>query len=203
MKYFYHLLFALFICIFSKEDYKEPETNVPGYESLLKWGKSNNLRINKNIRFIKDKYTKQYSAKESISKGEVILDIPPDCMININKALKLLNSKKYRKAYNSYIEADKINLETFKDKYHAEKAFMSYILYIVNHKKNYFEKNKNKFYEYYKPMEYAFEENLDSLPFFFSSEQMKFFLNTSFGSVFEIINSYINEEVSIFYCQQY
>ena len=47
-------------------------------------------------------------------------------------------------------------------------------------------------------MFYTFEDNLDSLPFYYSSEQMRLFLNTSFGSVFEIINRFVNDEVTIF-----
>ena len=39
---------------------------------------------------------------------------------------------------------------------------------------------------------------MDHLPFSFSSEQMKLFFNTSFGSVFEILNQYIQEEVTTF-----
>ena len=118
-------------------------------------------------------------------------------MLNIKNALKLLNSKKYKKAYNDYVEEDKNNKEVLQDEHHADQAFMAYILYIVNHKKKVFEKNKNKFYEFYKPIYYMFEDNLDS-PFYYSSEQMRFFLNTSFGSIFEILNRYVNEEATIF-----
>ena len=118
--------------------------------------------------------------------------------MNLEKSLKFLNSKKFRKAYYQYIEADKESTDVLQDAHHVEQAFMSYILYIMNHKKKTYEKNKNKFYEYYKGMHFMFEDNLDSLPFYYSSEQMRFFLNTSFGSVFEILNRYINEEVTIF-----
>ena len=119
-------------------------------------------------------------------------------MMNINKTLDLLNSKKFRKGYYQYIEEDKQSTEVLQDVHHVEQAYMAYILYIVNHKRKAYEKNKNKFYEYYKPIYYMFEDNLDSLPFFYSSEQMRFFLNTSFGSIFEILNRYINEEATIF-----
>lgn len=199
MRQFNHVLFIiLFIFVFSKYDYKDTESSDPGYEELLKWGLKNNLNITKKIKFVKDKNTREYITKELIPEGEIILDIPPECMMNINSSLALLNSKKYRKAYYTYKEQDKYNKEVLKDEYHTDQAFMAYILYIVNHKKKSYEKNKNKFYEYYKPIYYMFEDNLDHLPFYFSSEQMRFFLNTSFGSVFEIFNKYINEEATIF-----
>ena len=192
------ILLFLFVFIFSKNNYNEPETTDPGYEELLKWGLENSLNITSKIRFIKDKDTKRYVAKNLIPEEELILDIPPDCMMNINKSLALLNSKKFRKAYYEYIEADKQSTDVLQDDHHVDQAFMAYILYIVNHKKKTYEKNKNKFYEFYKPIYYMFDDNLDSLPFYYSSEQMRFFLNTSFGSVFEILNRYINEEATIF-----
>ena len=199
MKNFSKIIFIiLFIFIFSKNDYKEPETYDPGYEELLQWGKDHNLNITSKIRFIKDKDKRQYLAKNLIPEGDVIIDIPPECMMNINKTLDLLNSKKFRKGYYQYIEEDKQSTEVLQDVHHVEQAYMAYILYIVNHKRKAYEKNKNKFYEYYKPIYYMFEDNLDSLPFFYSSEQMRFFLNTSFGSIFEILNRYINEEATIF-----
>ena len=196
---FSRLLFIiLFIFIFSKNDYKEPETTDPGYEELLKWGLENSLNITSKIRFIKDVDTKRYVAKNLIPEDDLILDIPPSCMMNIDKSLALLNSKKFRKAFNDYTEEDKKSTEVLQDEHHVDQAFMAYILYIVDHKKKSYEKNKNKFYEFFKPIYYMFEDNLDSLPFYYSSEQMRFFLNTSFGSVFEILNRYINEEVTIF-----
>ena len=124
------------------------------------------------------------------------MDIPPDCMLNINRTLSLLNSKKFRKAFEKYTEVEKLNQEIIKDSHHIEQAFIAYVLYIVNkHKKKY---EKNNFVKYYTPMFYIFEKNLDNLPFYFSSEQMKLFFNTSFGSVFDIMNRYIQDEASIF-----
>ena len=192
------IFIILFIFAYNKNDYKEPETSDPGYEQLLQWGLDNSLNITHKIRFIKDRDTRQYVAKNLIPEEDVIIDIPPECMLNINRTLNLLNSKKFRKAYHQYIEEDKLSTEVSQDEHHVDQAFMAYILYIVNHKKKAYEKNQNKFYEYYKNMFYMFEDNLDRLPFYYSSEQMRFFLNTSFGSVFEILNRYINEEVTIF-----
>ena len=171
----------------------------PGYEKLLKWGLSHNLSITEKIRFIKEKDTKQYIAKNLIPEDDIIMDIPPECMLNINSTLSLLNSKKFSKAYEKYIEIDKSNtaeMENLKDSHRVEQAFMAYVLYTVNkHKKKY---KKNNFVKYYSPMFYMFKQNLDHLPFYFSSDQMKLFFNTSFGSIFDIMNKYLLEEASIF-----
>ena len=192
------LFLILFISISAKTDYSEPSVTDPGYEELLQWGLDHSLNITSKIRLIKEKDTKRYVAKNLIPEQEVIMDIPPECMMNLEKSLRLLNSKKFRKAYYQYIEEDKKNTEVLRDEHHVEQAFMAYILYIMNHKKKTYEKNKNKFYEYYKGIHYMFEDNLDSLPFYYSSEQMRFFFDTSFGSVLEMLNRYINEEVAIF-----
>lgn len=198
-------LLILFIQIFlfidissSNSNYINEDDDIldEGYENLLKWGLSHNLTITEKIRFIKDKNNKQYLAKNLIPEDDIIMDIPPECMLNINTSLSLLNSKKFRKAYNNYIELEKENNEVLKDSHHAEEAFISYILYIVNKQKRKYE--KNNFVKYYSPMFYTFENNLDNSPFFFSSDQMKLFFNTSFGSVFDIMNKYIQGEVTIF-----
>ena len=126
------------------------------------------------------------------------MDIPPSCMLNVNSTLTLLKSKKYRKAFEKYMQIEKKNTEDLpdvKDVHRVEQAFMAYILYLVNkHKKKY---EKNNFVKYYSPMFYMFEGNFDHLPFYFSSDQMKLFFNTSFGSVFDIMNKYLQEEASI------
>ena len=199
---FSHVIFLiLFIFIFSKINYKDiEESNDPGYNELLKWGLSNLLNITNKIKFAKEKDTKKYIAKEIISEEDIIMDIPPECMMNLNKSLELLNSKKIKKAYNTYVkEEQKISNKNVEvDAQGVDKSFLAYILYIVNQNKKTYEKKNNKFYEYYKNMFYTFEDNLDSLPFYYSSEQMKLFFNTSFGSVFSIVNKFINDEVTIF-----
>ena len=175
---------------------EEDEPQDKDYENLLKWGKTHNLNITEKIRLIKEKDNKLYIAKNLIPEDDIIMDIPPECMLNINNSLSLLNQKKFRKGFEKYKEVEKLSIEVMKDEHHVEQAFLSYILYIVNKKKKTYE--KNNFYKYYSPMFYTFDQNLDNLPFYFSSEQMRIFFNTSFGSVFEILNRYIQDEVTAF-----
>ena len=179
-------------------NYNQDEDGKPdvGYENLLSWGKSHNLNITDKIRFIKSKDSKQYIAKNLIPEETIIMDIPPECMLNINQTLSLLNLKKFRKGYEKYQELAKLSTDVKQDTHHAEQAFMAYVLYIVSKKKKTYE--KNNFYKYYSPLYYTLDINMDHLPFSFSSEQMRFFFNASLGSVFEIFNRYIQEEVSIF-----
>ena len=43
-----------------------------------------------------------------------------------------------------------------------------------------------------------FEDNLDNLPFSYSSEQMQLFTNTTFGPIFESLYRYFSDEASLF-----
>ena len=189
---FFLINFSFFYVFCQDEDENLDE----GYVKLLSWGKSHNLNITDKIRFIKSKESKQYIAKNLIPEDFVIMDIPPDCMLNINQTLSLLNMKKYRKGYEKYQGLEKLSTEVQQDTHHAEQAFMAYVLYIVNKKKKTYE--KNNFYKYYSPIYYALDVDMDHLPFSFSSDQMKLFFNTSLGSIFEVFNRYIQEEVTTF-----
>lgn len=195
---FFIYLLLIFSCFYiTCQNYNnEEDEKDQGYENLLSWGKSHNLNITDKIRFIKNKDSKQYIAKNLIPEEYIIMDIPPECMLNINQTLSLLNMKKYRKAYDKYKEFEKFNKEVLQDEHHSEQAFMAYVLYIVNKKKKSFE--KNNFYKYYSPLYYTLDVDIEHLPFSFSSEQMKLFFNASFGSIFEIFNRYIQDEVTTF-----
>ena len=199
MKFLIRILFLFLIILnLSSETYTDDDDEKPdlGYEKLLKWGLSHNLTITEKIRFIKEKSTKFYIAKNLIPESDIIMDIPPECMLNINNTLSLLDSKKFKKAYDRYVEIEKMDQAEGKDNHRTEQAFIAYVLYIVKkHPKKY---KKNKFVKYFKPMFYMFDENLDNLPFYFSSEQMKLFFNTSFGSIFDSMTKLIQEESSLF-----
>ena len=173
----------------------------PKFRDLFSWGKNNSLNFSKILRFSKNN---RLAAEKFISIDDIVLDIPPEVMLNVKTALSLLNSKKMRKAYNQYIELDKkgkIRNETIEDDFHIDQSFLSYILYLVEHKKKHYE--KTEFYKYYKHIFYMFEDNLDRTPFYFSSEQMRLFFNTTFGTLFETLNRYFNDEASIFEKQIY
>ena len=98
MKFLIRILFLFLIILnLSSETYTDDDDEKPdlGYEKLLKWGLSHNLTITEKIRFIKEKSTKYYIAKNLIPESDIIMDIPPECMLNINNTLSLLDSKKF------------------------------------------------------------------------------------------------------------
>ena len=127
------------------------------------------------------------------------MEIPQSVMLNVKKALRLLNSSKLKKQYQTYIKEDKESREkkqAIEDEAHVDQSFLSYLLYLTQHRKKKYE--KTEFYKYLKNILYMFEDNLDNLPFSYSSEQMRLFSNTTFGTVFESLNRYFNDEAAIF-----
>ena len=167
------------------------------YQKLLKWGINNSLNICKDVKFSKKN---RFIAQKFVTIDDIVMDIPPNVMLNVKKALEMLNFSKLKKAYQTYIKEDKISQakkEAIEDEAHIEQSFLAYILYLAEHKKKKFE--KTEFYNFYKYLlSYMFDDNLDNLPFSYSSEQMRLFGNTTFGTVFESLNRYFNDEAAIF-----
>lgn len=189
-------LILLLHLIISKKPSKPKQKIKSKYDNLLKWGINNSLNLSKPLKFNrKDRFI----AEKFITIDDIIMDIPPNLMLNVNNSLSLLRSNKMIKNYELYIEEDKksrLKNQTIEDEFHIDQSFLSFILYVVNHNPKKYQ--RTKFYKFYKNIFYMFENNLDHLPFFFSSEQMKLFSNTAFGNIFETFNRYLSDEASIF-----
>lgn len=197
----YFIPINLFLFIFIHINYIQSKKGVRidytdrGYESLLSWGLNSSLIINDKIKLTLYNEEKQYISNSDIQKGETILDIPPELTLTINSSLSLFPSKNMNNAYINYIKEYKKSNRTLDDSSHIDQSFIAYLLYKANKTNT----NENKiFYEHYKYLFYIFEEDLSHLPSFFTNEQIKIFLNTtSFGSLFELMNMYLMEEVNI------
>lgn len=189
------IFLLLIILISSKKNIREDYTDV-GYESLIKWGLENSLQLSNNIKLTKYKGEKQYISKDNISKGELIMDIPPEITLTIDRALTIFNSDNLTTKFNNYIKEDIKSNKTLDDLSHIYQSFISYLLYISSKTNT---SMVNKFYEYYKPLYYIFEDDISHIPSLFNNEQINIFLNTtSFGSFFELMNIYLMGEVNLF-----
>lgn len=166
-----------------------------GYERLLKWGLEHSLKINDKIKLTEIKDEKLYFANKDISKDEIIFDIPSQLTLTINGSFSFLKSEFLKEKYHEYIIEHKNNNRTLDDISNIEQSFLAYILYIANNTK----KDEYKaLYEYYEPLYYIFEDEIEHLPSFFHNDQIDLFLNTtSFGYFFELINMHIMEEFNI------
>ena len=173
---------------------KKPK-NLTKLEKLINWGLNNSLNLSEDLTFSKNKFI----AKKFITIDDIIMTIPKKLMLNVKKSLELLNSSKLKKDYEAYLKEDKESQkkrQTIFDEAHIDQSFLSYILYIISHKKKKY--SKTDFYKYYNHISYMFEDNLDNLPFSYSSEQMQLFTNTTFGPIFESLYRYFSDEASLF-----
>ena len=173
---------------------KKPK-NLTKLEKLINWGLNNSLNLSEDLTFSKNKFI----AKKFITIDDIIMTIPKKLMLNAKKSLELLNSSKLKKDYEAYLKEDKESQkkkQTIFDEAHIDQSFLSYILYIISHKKKKY--SKTDFYKYYNHISYMFEDNLDNLPFSYSSEQMQLFTNTTFGPIFESLYRYFSDEASLF-----
>jgi len=118
------------------------------YQKLIKWGLNNSLNLSKDLKFSKKN---KFVAEKFITIDDIVMDIPPNVMLNVNKALEMLNYSKLKKEYQIYIKEDlesQKKKEAMEDPAHVDQSFLSYILYLCEHKKKKFE--KTEFYKFTK-----------------------------------------------------
>ena len=170
------------------------------YDSLIIWAKKNLLNITDKIKLAEYEEEKQYIVTRSISKGEIILDIPHNITLNINTFYKYFPSKKLEKKYEKYLNIGKKSNKMLNDISYIDQSFMAFLLYKINKLKEIEDKNyeiNNFFDEYYKYISFILEDDLSHLPSFFTNEQTKKFMNTSFSSFFNLMNGYLMGETEI------
>jgi len=206
--FFILLKLYYFILILSKANLKEIEKEEEEredfiseeYESLLNWAKKNLLNMTDKIKLTEYNEEKQYIATKSISKGEIIFDIPQNITLNIKTFYSYFPSKKLEKKYDKYLKLGKKSNKMLNDISYIDQSFMAFLLYKINKLKEIEEKNyeiNNFFEEYYKYISFIFEDDLSHLPSSFTNEQTKKFMNTSFSSFYNLMNGYLVGETEI------
>ena len=197
MYFFSHIfLFILFqINNISTNDIRNDCTDL-GYETLLNWSlKEKSFHINNKIKLtVYNEEENQYIAKEDISKDEILLDIPQELTITVDRTLSILNSTELKNKYNSYIKEVYKNKNTLKDISYIDQSFLAFLFYKINKTQSNF---SNNFYDYYKNLNYIFEDDLSHLPFMFNEEQINLFINSSFGSNFQLLSLSYKSEYEI------
>jgi hypothetical protein len=118
----------------------------------------------------KSENNKIYYANEEIPAKSIIMNIPFEIMLNIKNALKLLNSKKLNNLYEEY-KKDIFNISIGFLPESQDQSFLSYLIYLVNHRQKHYK--KNKFYQYFHYLLDTFETNLDSFPVFYNKNQLQ------------------------------
>jgi hypothetical protein len=197
MYFFSHIfLFILFqINNISTNDIRNDCTDLD-YETLLNWSlKEKSFHINNKIKLtVYNEEENQYIAKEDISKDEILLDIPQELTITVDRTLSILNSTELKNKYNSYIKEVYKNKNTLKDISYIDQSFLAFLFYKINKTQSNF---SNNFYDYYKYLNFIFEDDLSHLPFMFNEEQINLFINSSFGSNFQLLSLSYKSEYEI------
>ena len=195
MHFFSHIFLFILFQIISANDIRSDCTDL-GYETLLKWSlKEKSFHINNKIKLtVYNEEENQYIAKEDISKDEILLDIPQELTITVDRTLSILNSTELKNKYNSYIKEVYKNKNTLKDISYIDQSFLAFLFYKINKTQSNF---SNNFYDYYKNLNYIFEDDLSHLPFMFNEEQINLFINSSFGSNFQLLSLSYKSEYEI------
>ena len=127
-----YLILLLQANISSKENFiheKEEVTNLQEeYNSLLKWAKKYySLNISSKI----DLDENYFIAKEDISKGEILFDIPLNLSINLRSFFSFDNSnyQNLKKKYEKYLIKGKSSEQMLNDISYIEQSFMAFLLY--------------------------------------------------------------------------
>jgi len=140
------------------------------YDYLLEWGKNNSLFISDKIEMkYASENNKTYYAKDDIKENTLIMSIPFKIMLNIDNALELLNNKKLKKLYSEY-KKDKFEISVGFLPASLDQSFLSYLIYLVNHKQKHYK--KTKFYQYFHYLIDTFETDLDRFPIFYNKNQL-------------------------------
>lgn len=204
--YFIQLfLFSHFYFILNTKEYYEDniirqDYHSKDYNSLLNWAKKFDLNISEKIELTEYEEEIKYKAKKSISKGELILDIPPNITVDINTFNNFFPSKNIQKKYLQYLNIGQSSQQMLNDQSYIDQSFMAFLFYKINKSIENNETNSelNIFYEYYTPFFSIFnDDNLRHLPSSFTNEQTKSFMNTSFYSFFNLMNQYLMGEKNI------
>lgn len=183
--FFISLILSFFIIKSIKDD----------YELLYEWGKNNSVFISYKISMnYTNSNTKNFYVNEKIDSGELIMSIPKNVILNVNTALKLSGSK-IRTQYDNYVKEKfdgNMNIYEVKED-RLDHSFLAYLMTVANKKKS----KKNKFYKHFKYFLNTFETNVEYLPPFYNSQQIKLLMFSLIGKGILQTKSMIEEEHKI------
>jgi hypothetical protein len=120
------------------------------------------------------------------------MNIPYKIMLNIDNALELLNNKKLKKLYSEY-QKDKFQISLGFLPASLDQSFLSYLIYLVNHRQKHYK--KTKFYQYFHYLIDTFETDLDSFPIFYNKNQLELLKGSLSWMELTLMKELFKEEV--------
>ena len=195
MKYKFLIAFALIIAINSEKNVNFTY-NYNNNDKYLEWGLKNNLSLSSYIEVAyEDKNRIKFIAKEDIPKKIELLSIPNSLIFDTSKALELLNSKNLKKQFKEF---SKLNL-TYQPNpfdFRKEESFLSYLLYIMQHKSKKYK--KTKFYEKYNLFFDSIEKYSIKSALYYDQSHIEYLAGTLFGHSIEVMRKIYEDEIDIF-----
>lgn len=166
------------------------------YDKLLEWGKNNSLFISDKLemRYVSEN-NRAYYAKDDIPEKTLIMTIPFKIMLNLKNAFELLNSKKINKLYTEY-KKNSTNISVGFYTANDDQTFLSYLVYLVNHRQKQYK--KNKFYLFFQYLFDTFETNMDSYPMFYNDNQLKLIEGSVTYMDVTLMRELFNDEKTLF-----
>ena len=167
------------------------------YDLLLEWGKNNSVFISEKIAMnYTNENIRNYYVKKKINKGDIIMSIPRNILLNIDSALKK-SGKKIKKQFEIYKKQEfesKLN-ENIKEilSYRIDQSFLAYLMTIANKNKS----PKSKFYQFYKYFFNTFETDVEKYPIFYNTDQIRLLLFSLFGNELVQTKEMFDEEYDI------
>ena len=183
----------------------DPSLNSFNKASFIEWGIKNNLIISPYIELSSssERSKIRFIAKDDIPRKEELLTIPYSLMFNLSKILELINSKSLNKQYKEF---SKLNLTYKQDKqnisdFRKEGAFISYILYLIQHKPKKY--GKTKFYEMYENYLNILKTYTFKSPIFYDQDQVEYLAGTHLSNVYDDMKKIYQTEIDIFSNESY
>ena len=170
--------------------------NLNSNDSLLEWGLKNKLNLSSYIEIKEISKTKmKFIAKTDIPSDKDLLIIPYSLMFNISKTMELINLLPLKKQFEDF---QKLNNSFFPEELESrkEKPFLSYIFYLINHKKKKYK--KTKFYQFYQKYLDLLRKYYPKSTLFYSGPQIQYLAGTFLDRMNDIIKGIFQGEVEIF-----
>ena len=165
-------------------------------ETFLEWGLKNNLKLSPHIETEKSAKNKiKFIAKEDIPKNKDLLIIPYGLMFNLSKTIDLINSKILHKQ-NSEFQKIYLNFQNENDNLRKEESFLSYILYLINHRPKKYQ--KTKFFELYQKYLEILQKYYPKSPLFYQPNQVQYLAGTYLDRQIDDIKRIYQDEVEVF-----
>lgn len=161
---------------------------------LIFWAVENGLMISDFIELTTINGKRRFVSTQDIKPKQKLLTIPFNLTFDIEETINLLDNnlnsqyKKFKNLKINTLEQRNINLQ-------KEKIFLSYIIFLIQHKLEY---EKTEFYQKYKFLIENIKKYSIKSPLLYTSDQIEYLSGTFLGKTLNEIKILFQDEIKIF-----